>query len=250
VLDFDNFGHGTLADDEYGALGVAIQAANADRDYLDNSEVDALETATDWASSGVTRPDNNPLRNWPVVYDTDVGDDGDPDLNAPYDSDNPDLADNYHPGAILIINENQYGCGDGVCNTPDDERTRFSNKSTGFFQFDFDQAVDLTSLDFFGVEGAESATDTHNQIFFLGEGMTVAGSVLHTPDTGGDNSWDRLTFSYTGVRRLIVELAGSGGIDNLAGSMNVPEPGTLALLLSGILLLSMRRRPSAPLKAS
>ena len=242
-LDFDNIasiGHGTLIGGQYSlANGGILNSSGAGVGV----GVDIFARNNDRDPAGT--------HNWAVAYDTEANDPADPDLNG---------FPGIEPENILIINENDTGCGahasGDTCSDPDDEGTQFRSggqivQSTGFFQFDFSDDVTLTGIDFFDVEPGENGNSDHNEVLFFGlnsSGVLVQmGAPLYTPDTGGDNQWKPLVFNVTGVRRLIVELAGSGGIDNIAGvTTGVPEPATILLLSSGLLLLRGSRRKTAP----
>ncbi|MDP6351077.1 MAG: thrombospondin type 3 repeat:Cna B-type [Alphaproteobacteria bacterium] len=147
----------------------------------------------------------------------------------------------FRPGNILIIQENHDGCSDGTCDRPDDEGSR----PAGFFDFTFSAPVSLTSIDFFDVETEEDGGGPNNEIFFYDGTGAQIGATLYTPDTGGDNQWDRLTFSRTGVIRMVIEMGGSGAIDRIVGAattQEVPEAGALSIMLTGLVGLALTRR--------
>ena len=61
------------------------------------------------------------------------------------------------------------------------------------------------------------------------------------PSTGGDNLWNQLDFEGVApVRRIVIELAGSGAIDNITYQV-VPVPAAAWLFGSAIGLLGWMR---------
>jgi len=235
VIDFENDSnatdivHGQVIDTEYQNFfglgsGVSISAINNDDSNADNDA---------------------------VIFDTNPAADSgnrDADLHAPFNAVNalfPNLPDNFLPGNILILQENNIGCADGVCDVPDDEGTRFSNKPTGVFTFDFDQSVFLETIDFFDVEDAENGTGPHNEITVTLDDQSTR--IFHTPETGGNNKYGQVAFNLAGVVKIEVELRGSGGLDNIKGQYgnNIPEPMSIALFGLGLLLLGLMRHRQA-----
>ena len=110
-LDFDNGGsivHGQVIDNEYAGIDI-------------------------WAENEGGGPD------LAVAYDSDNRrnyNGRDKDLEgAPWAGGN--ASDTTDSGNSLIIQENSRGCGDGVCNRPDDEGSR----PAGSLYIDFNQAI-------------------------------------------------------------------------------------------------------------
>lgn len=228
AIDFENDGsnasivHGQVIDNEYATeipgsngVGVTISATN-------------LISSSDRA----------------VAFDTDAFDSDDPDLWAPFTDinsfagdvdDDPQPANQYSPGNVLIIQENTTGCSDGVCNDPDDE----GGRPAGALDLVFDTAVTIFSIDFFDIEGAEDGQSANNEVRFFDANGNQIGQTFYTPNTGGDRHWDRLVFNgdlgIQNVRKVRVEMAGSGGIDNVVGGVAdaVPVPLPPSLLLFG-----------------
>jgi hypothetical protein len=207
VLDFEDFGlvdftHGTVVDDEY-APGVTISA-----------------------TGGVNKA---------VAFDTStaVSATSDDDLLNPFSG---PLSSNFDPGNILIIQENNTGCSVGTCSDPDDVGARPAGKLI----FEFTSIVEILSLDFFDIENVtgnnENSDQTGSEIRFFDkfDGELFAGDYF-VPGTGGNNTWDRLFFTgVTGVSKLEVNLAGSGGIDRLSYSV-VPVPAAVWLFGTALL---------------
>jgi len=222
IIDFEDFGatnfqHGTVVNTQYDSAlfgNVTISAKNAD----------------------------NQGPNLAVVFDstTPAGATTDDDLLAPFS--NATLG-SLSPGNILIIQENGTGCGDGICNDPDDEGAR----PAGTLTFAFKQAIELISLDFFDIETtAENNNRPGSEIRFFDDlnNELFAGSYF-TPGTGGDNKWNQLAFAgITGIYKLEVNLYGSGAIDNLVYNV-VPVPAAFWLFGTALIgFIGFSRRTS------
>jgi hypothetical protein len=219
VLDFEDFGivdfeHGTVVSTQYSPL-VTISADNFTNDV-------------DMA----------------VVFDSNESPTNDDDLEAPFfltQADKDAGLNPFHPGNILIIQENDTGCAaDGICDEPDDEGTRFTNASTGVITFEFSQAIELLSLDFFDVENLENGSGDKNRIDVWDFDTNAVTKVGNTPDTGGDNLWQQILFDSStdpalrNVGRIDVYFAGSGALDNLAYKV-VPVPAAVWLFGTALL---------------
>ena len=225
VLDFEDFGstnfqHGTVVSTQYNSApygNVTISAFNDDGLGPD------LAVAFD--------------SNTPAANTTDD------DLLAPFS--NPTRG-SLRPGHILIIQENNTGCADLVCDDPDDEGRRRAGKLT----FEFQKTVELLSLDFFDIENTAGNDEDSGQPgsevrLFDAMNNEIAAGTYFTPGTGGDNTWDRLFFNgISGVRKLEVNLYGSGAIDNLTYSV-VPVPAAVWLFGTALLgFIGLSRRTS------
>jgi len=186
-----------------------------------------------------------------VVFDTEnESDTFDPDLERgtgwAFGNLGPDaVLDN-----ILILQENDAGCGDGTCDSPDDDGSR----PAGSFSFLFEERFQYFQFDLVDVDDASEEFGT---ITFLvspqGEGgggpVEVAGfSFDQFPGLGqgvvyGNNSANHIDLGFVGLfDTVVIEMGGSGGVDNLAAT--VPEPDSAALMVLGLLILgiSSRRR--------
>lgn len=213
VLDFEAFNPGQIIDSEY-APDVVITGIN----FSNGPDIAVIFDTTD----------ANP-----------VG--GDFDLVAPFDSMNPELPDNYEPGNVLIIQENEGSCNfvSGICGVPDDEGSR----PAGLFEFLFSQDVILETIDFFDIEFEENNQNPDSRIHLYDAlGNEIQRGMWFVPNTGGDNTWDQLDFGGIGnVRRIVIEMGGSGAIDNLTYQV-IPLPAAAWLFGSALALLGWTRR--------
>jgi hypothetical protein len=209
VIDFEDQTAGTIVDDEYASL-VDISVIN------------------------YTGP------NLAVLFDTTAmtASGGDNDLLGPFNHKN-DLLRGFVTGNVLIIQENVDSCNTDICKDPDDEGSRPAGK----FIFDFNTVISLESIDFFDVETAENGTTVNNAIrLFDVDDNEIMPGTFYTPDTGGDNMWDQLVFNVDGVKRIELNLGGSGAIDNIRYSV-IPVPAAVWLFGSGLIgLIALARR--------
>lgn len=224
ILDFEEpaFTNGLIVDNEYfSAHGVTISAINAKFD-------------PDLAVIFDTTPSDSSIATLNTASD--------PDLMGTFSSINGSLSQSHDPGNILIIQDNNEGCDAASCARPDDQ----AGTPAGLLRFEFQQAIDLLSLDFFDVENNENNDQPGSEILFYdnaGVEKTFATNYF-VPDTGGDNKWNRLAFAgVTGIYRIDVHLRGSGGIDRLEFNV-VPVPASVWLFgtaLVGFIGFARRR---------
>jgi len=202
TVDFEGLAAVTIVDDEYATspLGLTVSAENF------HNDVDAA-----------------------VVFDTNAPTGGDTDLGAPFS--NPALGQSV-PGNILILQE-QGPCNLLSCDVPDDEGRR----PAGTIVLDFATAVFLESLDFFDIESAEAGGAIR---LFDADAAEIAPNTFFTPDTGGDNTWERLTFKVGHVRKIEIDMMGSGGVDRLDAQV-VPLPPAALLFSSALAALGFVR---------
>ncbi|MGJ8682207.1 PEP-CTERM sorting domain-containing protein, partial [Paraglaciecola sp.] len=218
VLDFDSFQDGQIIDNEYlNSHGVSISSVNYKGDNPDilNRQV-AFNTL------------NNSSRDNDLEFNNNNNDYNDVDSDYRYTALNmPGYSGASNPGNVLILQENGWGCSDGVCNHPDDEGTR----AAGYFEFQFTNLVDILNIDFFDIEDQVNQDVKYYAIQFFDESNNEIHQNNYMP-TMGDGQFVRQVFSgVSNVKRLIINMPGSGAIDNLAfKATEVPEPTTLAIL--------------------
>ena len=257
IIDFEGLENGRIVNDQYSDLGVTIRGDNSNKNFVNKSPYDYL-----------------------VAFDTSKNKNADPDLQADfYDFIQDDFRQEWQeekysfsgddrdgdngvidPGNVLIIQENDYGCGDdGICNYPDDEGSR----PAGFIEILFDMPVTLISIDFFDIEKIEDGQTENNKITLT---TTGGEEIFYTPNTGGDfyydkweksrtspydknrryNTWDRQFYNTAEVEMLRINMGGSGAIDRIAfQAAEVSLPATAALMLLGLVVLGRRPRAQA-----
>ena len=219
VISFDDVGlvHGSLVSDQYPDL--AISATNFTRGFH-------LAAAFDSNASGTRDSDLEAADGGPPYWSG--GNIPDQDL-----------------GLMLIIQENDEGClADSICDNPDDEGRR----AAGTITIEFTR---FSVLEFgFDVVDVESFTAENGSVT-LHDGASSAtigfASLLSAPQMG-DNTANRiaplLAAQIDGIEdidKVVIELGGSGAIDNLTFS-HVPEPSTLLLSALGLAGLGAARR--------
>ena len=154
-------------------------------------------------------------------------------------------------GNLLIVQENSNNCGSGTCSQPDDEG------GGGFLRFAFDRAHVLESFDYFDVDGSpDQQAESIAVKLFTADGFDWSDSANGTDvlllddllSTGGDNTFRTYILdSPFPVFGIEFEFSSSGAIDNLVldapvTTTEIPEPGTIALLLSGLLAAGLLAR--------
>lgn len=183
---------------------------------------------------GVTISAMGGVLNQAWIFDTENPTGNDDDLAAGFDEING-LATDFHPGNVLIIQEN------GLSTEPDD-----LGSAGGMFSIVFDIATTLFSIDFFDME-----PDTLIELF---NSSSILVADFETLDSDTSNSttpnlYEHLVFNgsdgVSGVKRIKITMAGSGAIDNIVHSTSVPLPATLWLFVAALvslLGLSYRQR--------
>ena len=232
VLDFDGFADGQIINDEYSATyGVDITSVNYIDGVIGNgNDVEGRQVAFNTLNDSSS--DND------LEYNNSNNDYNDAGSAFQYTALNlPGYVGDANPGNILILQENATGCGDGICNDPDDEGSR----AAGYFEFTFANIVSILNIDFFDVED-QNGNDQFNAIHFFDDTDTEIHLGNYTPIMG-DGEFVRQSYSgITGVKRLIINLPGSGAIDNLAfKTTDVPEPSTFVVLALGLIFMVRRQ---------
>lgn len=220
--------HGTVISSQYAALGVNVsvdnQQAGPDLGVLYNT------------SPGTSAPDKN--------------NDRDSDLTGPNWGNSNFLSNNYSAGNTLIIQENNTGCGDSVCNRPDDQ----AGELAGFITFDLDFEISELGFELIdfqdnnnGVQEVQNSLVTvynaamEQQVFNFSD----FSSAQYGAANFGENSINRIMidgFNIAGVNKVQFEVHGTGALDTLkltSTTTKVPEPTTLALF--GLMLAGMSR---------
>ncbi|NNL67013.1 MAG: PEP-CTERM sorting domain-containing protein [Myxococcales bacterium] len=208
---------------------------------------------TDFA--GVTIRAVNPNKSFDlaVVFDTTRMGTSDPDLEDPFTAGN---AAGETLGNALIVAENDTGCGDDVCNDPDDEGPNPPTLLGFVLEFTGDvESFSLTAIDLESAQAAGGSLTFFDdgaqvgQVFFSEFECAVGPYCDPTVDFAGDHSANRLpavTAAALGLAGFFdevhIDLNGSGAIDELAWTP-VPEPATLWLLAAGFFALRRRATP-------
>lgn len=239
TITFEEFGigHGTVVNSQYQSLyGIDISADNARRSF-------------DLAVAYDTQPNN------PANHGKSSGQ-YDRDLEGPnWGNNNLSQfgidASQYHTGNALIIQENNRGCHDGVCDYPDDE----GSLSAGTITFDFNDftfaSFGFDLIDFQDVEVRNSRVTFSNAMESVTHTFaSFASSSVHNA-VFGDNSLNRIMLSSLGIQhanKAVFDFGGSGAIDNIRFSgpvTSVPEPATLLLFGAAGVMLFFRKRKYA-----
>jgi hypothetical protein len=233
VLDFDSFENGQIINDEYlASYGVSIDSLNYRDGGIEGRQV-AFNTL------------NNSSNDNDLEFNNSNNDYNDSNSKFSYSALN---LENYqgssNPGNVLILQENSTGCEDGVCNEPDDEGRR----AAGYFEFNFSSIVSILNIDFFDVEDSANQDAKYYAIHFFDQDNNEIHNNHFVPSMD-DGQFVRMAFSgVDNVKRLVLNMPGSGAIDNLAfRATEVPEPSTFAVL--GVALaFSLRKKIAAKLK--
>lgn len=255
VLDFEQTSfigetlvHGTVIDGTYQAadsgINVGISAVN-------NGGGPDFAVVFDSRLTGTADPDLEDPFSGPAA--------GNPYSTSPGDSQSQTSyevsfvqSEMARPGNILIVQENNNGCSDGVCNDPDDEAG-----GPNTISFDFtDGPITAKSIDLFDLNGGgANETATISLFSDLGGTQLIDSITVKGDDLGGDNRAGRLlftSFSANGIEnvsKIAVQFSGSGATGNLVYVLpsgtppqGIMEPGSLALLASGVAGLAVIRR--------
>ena len=173
----------------------------------------------------------------PMIFDTNNPTGDDADLGGPFTNVGPNQGST-PSGNVLIISE------DGDTSDPDD------NGNGGTFTFTFDNVV--TFLGFDGIDFSDANANLIVRLFDTS--ATEIFSYDFAADGPGGTVGDNEFFSFfgnvfgagiAGVATAEIQLTGSGAVDNLTFDVaDIPVPGALPLLLSGIagLGFAMRRK--------
>jgi len=231
-------------------LGIALLviAQPAAALTLDFSDVGLSHGSIVTSSQGVTITTTNTGGgpDMGVVFDTNRSGTADSDLERGSGWSGGNLAPNTDLGLALIIQEHSGSCGAVSCSNPDDEGSR----PAGSFALDFSS---LGSFQNFSMDliDVESITAEPGSVVFRNGGAEVANrsfmSFLSQPGVAwGDNSANRILDIVAGVEfdEVIINMGGSGAVDNVTVSNPVPEPTSALLFGLGIVAAGrgIRRR--------
>ncbi|MCH2170466.1 PEP-CTERM sorting domain-containing protein [Myxococcota bacterium] len=186
-----------------------------------------------------------------VVFDSNLSGTRDPDLEAASGGATLWSAGNLvgvDLGGILILQENGFGCWDGVCNRPDDEGSR----PAGSLTLDFEAPIESFGLDLIDIDGLTLELGALVFVGSLGTDTVPFTDLLNPGDVGNNsaNRVDPLALTDMGIgniQRIRVEWGGSGALDNLQYTLT-PEPSTGSLIALGLVTLGVatgRRRPES-----
>ena len=261
VIDFETFSNGNIINTQMAAqipngptgLGVTI--------YGDNFLIDP-----DTVDPGIAPqlPDLSPANiNLAVIFDSDQSQPSCPpsaDFVCALFDDNDLLAtipgqsgfvstmsipaSGYFPGNLLIIQDDTSistsgNCTATQCTVADDEGNTQplspNGGGAGAFIFVFTQPVVVRSLDVFDIQPSEM--QPVDILFFDVNGNYLNQFFATILETGGDNTWRQVPLNAVGVKTMVIEIAGSGAIDNIVYDLpiggTVLPIGATALLIAG-----------------
>ena len=154
-------------------------------------------------------------------------------------------------GNVLVVQENNWGCSDGICNYADDEA------GGGALRFSFDKIHQIKSFDYFDIDGIpDQQAETIVVKLFTAEGFDWSDSVNGTDvfmvdgvlSTGGDNTYRTHVLTETQfVYGIEFIFSSSGAIDNLVletvtNTTDVPAPASLPIFIAGVAAIGYLKR--------
>jgi len=250
VIDFETFSNGNIINTQMAAqipngptgLGVTI--------FGDNFLIDPDTVNPKLAPQ---LPDlSSPNTNLAVIFDSnhsppscapspcvfDLFDDN--DLLQPFTSTDPNSippsgtipSDPFNPGKMLIIQDDTSittfsNCTATQCTVADDEGNTQDlmtlGGGAGAFIFVFTQPVVVRSVDVFDIQPGEM--QPVDILFFDVNGNHLNQFPSTILETGGDNTWRQVPLKAVGVKTMVIEIAGSGAIDNIV--YDLPIGGTI-----------------------
>ncbi|WP_395341054.1 hypothetical protein PN836_018330 [Ningiella sp. W23] len=269
IVDFDfdaNGNHiadGQIIDNEYAAWGVSISGCNLNGDVDGANQVEGSGCEQSGSDNVSGRQSAFDTHNWAsrdndleFYWDSSRNNHFTREADAPYqplteyqdyyadlNADFPNNGDGLawyeslehvwnRPGNAMIIHENDT-CSGTVCTAPDDEGER----PAGFFTFEFADPVSILSLDFLDIEHVEAGwsnpTAATRLYFHLADNSIVEAGVPNTGNAG----YERVSYSNMfNVTKLVVNMPGSGAINNLVFAKTSPvgmvsSPATIGLLM-------------------
>lgn len=221
TIDFEGLNHGAVVDTQFVGNGVTISA----------------DSAMDLA----------------VAFDSRERGTRDPDLEGPNGADGSWSDGNLAPdtvlGLILIIQENDDGCSDWICDLPDDEGSR----PAGELIFEFSTDILSFGFDLVDVEGAPIENGAVE--FYSGGSISPVASVPFSSFVDSSSSFFDPTVRFgnntantiapidaaalglnaadAAFDKIVIKMGGSAGVDNIS-FLPAPEPDTLSLVGIGL----------------
>jgi hypothetical protein len=238
----------------WSSAALAVQIID-----FDDLPVGAFVTDQYFASHGVTIEAHNPNRTHDaaITFDSQNGSPPDLDLQGPDWAGGNLAADATVLGNLLIIAQNIRDTnGDGLVDVPNDEGRRPGGSVT----FHFSIPILSFGLDLVDVElPAElGSLDFYAQGILLGSldwlDLAALDPTIVWGDSAGarDNFANRVSpigasfFQADHFDKVVVNMGGSGAMDNITFDFaRVPEPGLAVLLGAGLLAALRRSRQSA-----
>ena len=259
VIDFETFSHGQVINNQMAAqipngptgLGVVIYGDNyfippggpntndpmAPPVYPTLANIDLNDLAVAFDSNTQLTVEDTDLLAGTLGFTTDFPIQANRNI-LPLPPVPPNSPAGNFPGIVLIIEDDMdlsnrcqpqggpnppTNCEDPASMDPlaDDE----GDRPAGQFIFVFSKPVVLKSLDVFDIDADENDPtdilfyDSSNALIGQSQVLTVDGDPNNPPT--GDNKWRQIDLNAVGVKTMVIELAGSGAIDNIVYDLPV-----------------------------
>lgn len=219
TIDFEEFGHGDIVE---SSKGVTITTKNIGGGpdlgvAFDTMELGTADRDLQYFSPGISGGESG----WTQG----------------------NLAPNSFMGNVLIIQEHRYSCRSTSCWNPDDEGSR----PAGSFEFDFSGLGIYSEFSMDLVDVESSTAEPGSVVFYLGA-IQVASvgfmDFLNDPTVVyGNNSANHVDVLSGGeFDRVVINMGGSGAVDNITVSNAVPEPSAALLFAVGVAAVRARLR--------
>ena len=259
TLDFETFPDGTNVPGGQSDCSGATEC-----DIVHGHVIDTQFEDSHWVTISVenfrnTIDGNTSHPNIGVAFDSNLEGTRDGDLQVTdygtntlgWDGGNLPANPNPSLGNMLIIQENDSGCSDGLCDYPDDEGRRPAGIIT--MEWLHDDEISELGFDLIDVEGPEGPDDDDYFALFFSDGNPVGMKgfnefIVSDGVVYGDNFANTVGKFSIGSTFDKVEFhfGGSAAIDNIKWTKvtngTASEPGMIALLGIGLAGLTVRRR--------
>jgi hypothetical protein len=200
------------------------------------------------SANGVSIVADNFTRNfdYAVTFDSEANGTADPDLEADFAGLPRWSGGNLvgeELGLMLILQENESGCGSGVCSSPDDEGRR----PAGTLSFLFDTPITSIGFDLIDVDSTTSENGSITFYDTTGASVTRDFATILAGLTIGNNTANRITpllaesLGLGPIDEVVFTMGGSGAIDNV-DFIPIPEPATALFVGLGLAILGATRR--------